>query len=193
MSRSALDVRLASRLAATALANVSREYPNKSDHVVADPRDQGTHRDRHPVFFGSFDWHSCVHGYWLLVRLCNLFNELPERRRIIDLVKGSISNRAIETEMAYFKQPLNSAFGRPYGWAWLLTLQSELAADESVFQSSVAPILRPMADYLGKMLVEHLRNLAYPEFERELIQTLLSVRCSRYILRRMTSTKSQET
>ncbi|HEY4041736.1 MAG TPA: DUF2891 family protein, partial [Rhodopila sp.] len=68
---------LADRFATIALGHVTREYPNKLDHVLTGPRDVRNPRDLHPVFYGSFDWHSCVHGYWMLAHLYRRFPAIP--------------------------------------------------------------------------------------------------------------------
>ncbi len=73
---------LADGFASLALSHVSREYPNKLDHVLAGPEDVAGPRALHPVFFGSFDWHSCVHGFWLLTRALRRFPDLPSGPRI---------------------------------------------------------------------------------------------------------------
>src|SRR5690242_18337478 len=78
---------LAARLAAIALGHVEREYPNKPGHVLTGPGDARTPRALHPVFHGSFDWHSCVHGYWMLARLLRRFPGMapaPEIRALFD-------------------------------------------------------------------------------------------------------------
>jgi hypothetical protein len=80
MTRS-LTPDIAARFARIALGHVTQEYPHKLDHVMDGPEDVAGPRMLHPVFFGSFDWHSCVHGYWLLLRIRRLFPELPEPRR----------------------------------------------------------------------------------------------------------------
>ena len=83
-------------------------------------------RGLHPIFFGSFDWHSCVHGYWLLLRLLRLFPDMPEAAR-----SGRAPTQAppdkVAAEIAYLDRPGSGGFERPYGWAWLLTLQAEAA------------------------------------------------------------------
>ena len=73
-----LDAALASRFASVALGHVTREYPNKLDHVLTGPEDVRGPRELHPVFFGSFDWHSCVHGWWTLFTLLRRFPDMPE-------------------------------------------------------------------------------------------------------------------
>lgn len=81
----------AAAFARIALGHVTREYPHKSDHIMTDRADIYTPRDLHPIFFGSFDWHSCVHGYWLLARVRRLFPDLPEAAAIDALFADAFS------------------------------------------------------------------------------------------------------
>ena len=78
-----LDLSLASTFASTALGHVSREWPYKMDHVITGPHEVWAPREAHPIFFGSFDWHSCVHGWWTLATLARLFPEMGETQRIL--------------------------------------------------------------------------------------------------------------
>lgn len=122
---------LASRFAQAALGHVGREWPNKLDHVMASPEDVKSPRALHPVFYGSFDWHSCVHGYWLLARLYRRFPDLPERSRVAILFDAQFTSEKIGAETAYLARPQSRGFERPYGWAWALMLAGELARHES--------------------------------------------------------------
>ena len=126
MTALALTSKLAGELAEIALGHVTREYPNKLDHIIAGAADVRTPRDLHPSFYGSFDWHSCVHGYWLLARLHRGFRDLPQRLRIEALFDEQLTVEKLAVERAYLDRPLGSAFERPYGWAWLLMLAAEL-------------------------------------------------------------------
>ncbi|PIB91691.1 DUF2891 domain-containing protein [Caulobacter sp. FWC2] len=116
----------ASRFAKIALGHLTREYPNKLDHVMADAGDVRSPRDLHPIFYGSFDWHSCVHGYWLLATLLRLRPEMPEAETIIALFDDAFTSEKVEVETAYLARPESRGFERPYGWAWSLMLQAEL-------------------------------------------------------------------
>src|SRR5579875_338620 len=113
---------LSSALARVALGHVTREYPNKLDHVLHGRWDLLPPRALHPVFYGSFDWHSCVHGYWLLTRLYRRFPDLPEAGAIRSVFNAHVDAEHVGTETAYFRVPMRSGFERPYGWAWLLLL-----------------------------------------------------------------------
>ena len=116
----------ASRFARIALGHVAREYPNKLDHVLAGDEDARTPRDLHPIFFGSFDWHSCVHGYWLLATLLRIRPDLPEADAIVALLAEAFTPDKVAAEVAYLARPESRGFERPYGWAWDLMLQAEL-------------------------------------------------------------------
>ena len=116
----------ASKLAKLPLACLHREYPNKIDHVMHDATDAKQPRSLHPAFFGCFDWHSSVHGHWMLIRLLKKFPKLPEAAEIRAAIDVTITARNIEVETAYFKQSMRQSFERMYGWAWLLQLATEL-------------------------------------------------------------------
>jgi hypothetical protein len=122
-----LNDAIASRFAKAALGHVGREWPNKLDHVMAGPEDVQSPRLLHPIFFGSFDWHSCVHGYWLLARLYRCFPQLPESKAICALFDRQLTAKNVAAEAAYLTRSESRGFERPYGWAWALMLAGELA------------------------------------------------------------------
>jgi hypothetical protein len=117
---------VAEKFAALALAHVEREFPHKMDHVMAGPADVIGPRAAHPIFFGSFDWHSCVHGYWLLARLKRRYPDLSQAGAITALFDRAFTAANVEAECAYLRAPPSRGFERPYGWGWLLALQAEL-------------------------------------------------------------------
>jgi hypothetical protein len=143
MNRLTADV--ASHFARTALGHVTREWPNKLDHVLSGPDDVQSPRALHPIFYGSFDWHSCVHGHWLLARLYRRFPDLPEVARIRALLEAQFTTEKVAGELAYLTQPASRGFERPYGWAWLLMLQGELARHGSAAGQHWAAELAPLA------------------------------------------------
>src|SRR3954464_4013634 len=118
----------ASSLARIALGHVEREYPHKLDHTMDGPQDVLQPHALHPIFHGSFDWHSCVHGYWTLARVLRLHPDLPQRDEIYRLFAHAFTPAKVQGERAYLDRPSASAFERPYGWAWLLKLQAEFLA-----------------------------------------------------------------
>ena len=140
-----LDAATASRFAAAALGHVTREYPNKMDHVLSGPEDVLGPRALHPIFFGSFDWHSCVHGWWTLFTLLRLYPDMPEAGRIRTLADELFTPENVSVETAYLERPGSRGFERPYGWAWLLMLAAELARHESHLGETLRPLSRAFA------------------------------------------------
>jgi len=116
----------ASRFAALALKCIQKEYPNKPDHTINDESDVRNPRAMHPAFYGCLDWHSTVHGHWMLVHLLRLFPNLPESKQIRAALDANLSAKNITGEVAYLKQANRASFERTYGWAWLLKLAEEL-------------------------------------------------------------------
>src|SRR5262249_38745 len=112
----------ASRFADLALKGITREFPNKPGHVLNDALDAKVPRALHPAFYGSFAWHSSVHGHWMLVRLLRLFPELPQKQRIRSILQEHLTANNLKAEADYFARPNARSFERTYGWAWLLKL-----------------------------------------------------------------------
>ena len=153
---------LASRFASLALAHVTREYPNKLDHVLNDAGDLAPPRALHPVFYGSFDWHSCVHGYWLLARLRRLHPAQPESERTRALFDEQLTPEKVGGEVAYLAQPLRATFERPYGWGWLLMLAGELARDTSDEGRRWHGALAPLTAAFVERFTGYLPRATYP-------------------------------
>jgi hypothetical protein len=158
----ALTPALASRFAGLALAHVTREYPNKLDHVLNGPGDLRAPRALHPVFFGSFDWHSCVHGWWLLARLLRRVPGLAEAGRVRALFDAGLTPANVAGEAAYLAEPRRGTFERPYGWAWLLMLAAELARHDDADGRRWSAALGPLADAFAARLAEFLPKATYP-------------------------------
>lgn len=132
-----LDTTTTASLARIALDNVASEYPFQLAHFVRGDADLGAPRELHPAFHGSYDWHSCVHMHWTLVRCARLLAAAPVasadaamaaalRERIAAHLAGRLTPERIAGECAYFEAPGRASFERPYGWAWLLALAAEL-------------------------------------------------------------------
>ncbi len=153
-----LDAAIASRFATAALGHVTREYPNKMDHALAGPADVQGPRALHPIFFGSFDWHSCVHGWWTLFTLLRLYPDLPEAGRIRSLADRLFTAQNVAAETAYLDRPGSRGFERPYGWAWLLMLAAELERHGD----DRAAALRPLARAFARRFTDFLPLADYP-------------------------------
>src|SRR5687767_14348037 len=151
-----LTLASAERFAEAALGHVTREYPHKLDHVMDGPEDVAGPRELHPIFFGSFDWHSCVHGWWLLLRIRRLFPDLPVARRIEELADEMLAPDKVAGELAYLDRAYSGGFERPYGWAWLLALHAEaMCSKDRGWDAALEPLAEAFADrfrlYIGKL------------------------------------------
>ncbi|MFL5283984.1 MAG: DUF2891 domain-containing protein [Rhodopila sp.] len=132
---------LATRFATIALGHVTREYPNALTHVLDGPGDVQTPRALHPIFYGSFDWHSCVHATWMLARLLYLFPNMPPAAEIRALFDRQITPNAVATECAYLLRPAARGFERPYGWAWFLKLAAAMRLfPDRPWSATLAPL-----------------------------------------------------
>jgi len=153
-----LDATLASHIARVALGHVTKEYPHKLDHVLASDADALTPRVLHPVFYGSFDWHSCVHGWWTLLTLRRLFPHIEEAAAIAELADETFTRENVGAELSYLDRPLSRGFERPYGWAWLLQLQLEATRHGDPWAGELEPLARAFAERLRS----YLQILTYP-------------------------------
>lgn len=159
---SKLTAELASHFARIALRHVEREYPNAPQYVLADTSELKAPREVHPVFYGSFDWHSCLHGYWLLARVLRRFPESGEAREIRALFDRQLTPEKIAVEVGYLARPLARGFERPYGWAWALMLASELARHTNADGKRWSAALKPFADAFVKRFEDFLPISTYP-------------------------------
>lgn len=157
-----LDSGLAGGFARLALGHLTREYPNKLDHVLNDAGDVKKPHELHPIFYGSFDWHSCVHGYWLLVRVAKRFPELSVVDEIRMTIDRHFTESAVAGEVAYLQAPSRQGFERPYGWAWLLKLAAELNDWDHPDGRRWSVALAPLADVFAEWFLEFLPKATYP-------------------------------
>ncbi len=159
MAMLTLTPKLASIFARLALSHVEREYPNKLDHVLRGQADLRAPRDLHPLFYGSFDWHSCVHGYWLLATLRRRCPEIAEAAAITALFERQLTEANVAAEVEYLAQPMRGGFERPYGWAWLLMLAAELSRHD---EGSWSAALAPLTEAIVARFTEFLPKATYP-------------------------------
>ncbi len=153
---------IAEKFAGLVLAHVSREYPNIMQHVMGGPDDIVGPRAAHPIFFGSYDWHSCVHGYWLLARLVRRYPDLSSAKPINDLFDQRITTGNVTAEISYLARPEARSFERPYGWGWLLALQAELDQHRSGAGRRAASTMRPLAETFAARFRAFLPLADYP-------------------------------
>ncbi|WP_292889405.1 DUF2891 domain-containing protein [Nonlabens sp.] len=156
-----LHLEQANRLAELPLHCLETEYPNKMGHVTASPEDQKRPTVQHPVFYGCFDWHSAVHGYWSAITLIKNFPELDQREALLQKIQRNLTEENIQVEVAYLNTKDNTSFERTYGWAWLLKLQQELDSWDSAEGEKLSQMLQPLSDVVIKRYVEYLPKLNY--------------------------------
>jgi len=156
-----LTAPLALKFAAIALGHADREYPSVVQHRMDGPAEAGTPARLHPVFHGSFDWHSCVHAHWMLARLLRAFPDMPEAPAIAARFDSALTPDGVAAEAAYFSHPSRAGFERPYGWAWLLMLASELRRHEDD-HARWEVALRPLTDVIVSRLTDFLPRADYP-------------------------------
>jgi DUF2891 family protein len=152
----------ASHFAQLALKCVRKEYPNKPDHTINDANDVRTPRALHGAFYGCYDWHSSVHGHWMLVHLLRLFPALPEGRDIRAALDANLSAKNITNEVAYLRQANRASFERTYGWAWLLKLAEELRGWNDQDGREWSRNLAPLADGFAERYLAFLPKQTYP-------------------------------
>ena len=152
----------ASHFAQLALKCITKEYPNKPEHVLNDSQDVQIPKALHPAFYGCYDWHSSVHGHWMLVRLLRLFPTLAEAPEIRKAISGNLSEENIRVETAYLKQKNRQSFERTYGWAWLLKLAEEVSLAEDAHAKTWSRNLQPLADALVNSYIVFLPKQTYP-------------------------------
>jgi hypothetical protein len=157
-----LDGAAAERFANLALACVDREFPNKPEQVLDDASDVRAPRAFHPAFFGCYDWHSSVHGHWLLTRILKTHPEVPSAPRIRAVFDEHFTAAAVEAETRYLDQKSNRAFERPYGWAWALRLVTDLATSDDPKLRAWRATLQPLEDGLVARYVAYLPKLTFP-------------------------------
>ena len=124
---------VAARFMALTLGHLGREYPHKLDHVLDGPQDAQTPSALHPIFHGSFDWHSCVHGWWQVLRLARQFPQLPEAAAVRECADQTLTEANFAVETAYLARPSARGFERPYGWAWALMLHGEMVQHDAAW------------------------------------------------------------
>lgn len=158
------------RFAGLALACVGQEYPNKIAHVLASDADVKPPRELTPVFSGCYDWHSSVHGHWLLARLARLYPDAPFAPAARAALERGLTAEKVAAEVRYLEGPGRISFERPYGLAWLLQLAAELREwddpDARRWSANLAPLERLAAERLASWLPKLTRPIRVGEHDQ---------------------------
>jgi len=156
------DAKAAERFAKLALACVHKEYPNKIAHVLNSDADVAPPRKLTPAFCGCYDWHSSVHGHWLLVRLLRAFPDAPFAKDARAALAQSLTAEHLKQEAAYIKGEGRASFERPYGLSWLLQLCAELREWDDPQAKGWSANLKPLEDAAVERLSNWLPKLSHP-------------------------------
>lgn len=141
---------------------ITIEYPNKLGNVLGSEQDLKTPKQLRPIFYGCFDWHSSVHGFWSIVKLMKDFPELDEKNLVRNQLNELITPENVRIEKAFFEDKNNRNFERTYGWAWLLQLQMELNTWQDSDAQKWAKNLQPLTELIVAKYKEYLPKLVYP-------------------------------
>ena len=158
----ALDPVHAARYTQLALACIDRPWPYKSERVLTSAESVRPPRADHPVFFGCFDWHSAAHGHWLLVRLARLYPDQPFAAEARAALAARFTAERFAGEVAFLAEADQKLFERPYGWAWLLRLATELRTWDDPQAQAWAAALAPLERAIVERLSAYLPKLSYP-------------------------------
>ena len=145
-----------------ALAGIDREYPYKPGDVLVDAKDIVAPRVKHPVFYGHFDWHSSVHGHWMLVRLLRLHPQASWAKEVRDVLNQRFTEKALAAEAAHFAIKENKSFERMYGWAWVMRLGVELRTWDDADAKRWSAYLQPLENQLATLMKGYLPKLEWP-------------------------------
>ena len=145
-----------------ALKNIQTEYPNKPGNVVVDEASVRTPKEMHPAFYGCFDWHSSVHGHWMLIKLLKDFPDSSADKRIREKLNQNLTAENLAAELAYFNEKQNKSYERTYGWAWYLRLAAELEGWDDADGKRWREHLVGLEKLLVQRTKDYLPKLSYP-------------------------------
>jgi hypothetical protein len=153
----------ATHLASLPLKCIQQQFPNKTSHTSNNEQDHALlPQQLHPTFYGCFDWHSSVHGHWMLVKLLKKFPGIPQAATIRNLLNTTITAANILQEVKYFDIPLTASWERTYGWAWLLKLDEELYTWDNEDGRRWHAALQPLTKKVTSLWKEYLPKQTYP-------------------------------
>ncbi len=145
-----------------ALQNIHQQYPNKTGDVVAGPEGIKSPQELHPAFYGCFDWHSSVHGHWMLVKLLKDYPQHSIGDKIRKNLAVNLTQANLDAERAYFMAKEHKTFERTYGWAWYLKLVAELEGWDDEQGRRWRALLKPLEDLLVQRTLDYLPKLSFP-------------------------------
>ena len=159
-----LNESLATSLARMPLHCIRQEFPNKTSHTADSSTDAILLPSQlHPSFYGCLDWHSSVHGHWLLVRVLKMFPAIAIKDSIIDVLDNSFQLKKIEEEVAYFtRYKATKTFERTYGWAWWLKLDQELHSWNHPLAKKWHEAIQPLTKHIVHLWKQYLPKQTYP-------------------------------
>ena len=163
-AQTSLNKQVAQQLSHLPMGCIPQEFPNKTSHLSDGPDDAILlPHQLHPVFFGCLDWHSALHGHWMLVRLLKLYPDINNRDSIIRLLDNSFQIEKMKAEALYFgKYTASASFERTYGWAWLLKLDEELYTWQDPLAKKWHTALQPLTQKILKLWQAYLPKQTYP-------------------------------
>jgi hypothetical protein len=156
------DIKEATNLLELPMSCFDKEYPYKPGTVLETEDDVRPPKEIFPVFYGCFDWHSAVHGYWSMITLVKKFPELEESGRVREILKNTLSQENMDVETAFFNRKINASFERTYGWNWFLKLAEELYTWDDPLGQELYQNVQPLADLFVERYKEFLPKLVYP-------------------------------
>jgi len=164
VSSQQLTTEQAVKLARLRLHCINTEFPNKTGHQINDSAEAVMFPSQlHPSFYGCLDWHSSVHGHWMLVKILKQFPDIPLRDSIVSILQNSFMDYKIKAEVDYYVRFKNSnIFERTYGWAWLLKLDQELCTFNNPMAKQWSVTMKPLADKVVELWKEYLKKQTYP-------------------------------
>ena len=157
-----LSIDEANQLIELPLHCVEVEFPNKLNQTIGSEEDLGTPSELHPIFYGCFDWHSAVHGYWSMVTLLKSYPNLEKAEEVKAILSQNLTSEKVAAEVAYFNKALNKSYERTYGWAWLLKLAEALHTWDDPMATELETNLQPLTTLISERYLEFLPKLIYP-------------------------------
>lgn len=153
---------VAAKLIEMPMTCVNQEFPNKLNQSLDSLKEIGRPAELHPAFYGCYDWHSSVHGHWMMLVLSQKFPNLPQKEKAMKLILQNITAEKMAGELAYFQRKSEKSFERTYGWAWYLKLTQAAKELKTPEGDSLYQNLKPLAEDISQKYQAFLPKLVYP-------------------------------